>query len=68
MQNKNFEAQRGLKLKMDVNDREVVIDANKDKDALNEEAFNIKNNEYIKNLRIPRKPKWTKEMSKDHLN
>lgn len=53
---------------MDVNDREVVIDANKDQEAINDAAFNIQNNEYIKNLRIPRKPKWNKEMTKDELN
>ncbi|KAL4446500.1 hypothetical protein ABPG74_001241 [Tetrahymena malaccensis] len=68
LQNKHFEALRGMKLKMDMNDREVVIDANKDKEAINDAAFNIENNQYIQNLRIPRKPKWTKEMTKDQLN
>ena len=30
--------------------------------------FNIQNNVYLHNLRIPRKPHWTKEMSKEELH
>lgn len=34
MQNKNFEALRGMKLKNDITNREVVIDGNRDQEAI----------------------------------
>lgn len=69
MQNKHFEAQRGMKLKTADSDKEILIDnALKEKGTASESTFNVENNILIKNLRIPRKPKWTKEMSKDELN
>jgi len=57
-----------MKLKNDITNREVVIDGNRDQEAILEQAFNVENNTLLKNVRIPRKPKWTKEMSKEELN
>lgn len=44
LENKNFEVQRGMKIKLDVDGKEIIFDANKNSDAIQEAQFNVENN------------------------
>ncbi|EGR27607.1 ribosome biogenesis gtpase, putative [Ichthyophthirius multifiliis] len=68
LQNKQFDALRGVKIKGEQMNKEIITDVNKDEEQIKNGMFNIENNEYLKNLRIPRRPQWTNDMTKEELH
>ena len=47
-------------------DKKIVIDMN-NLQAVRKKAYDVQLNEYLKNLRIPRRPKWDTKMSAQEL-
>lgn len=66
LQGNNFETNRG---KVVINTEKIIIDLSnaQAREEAKKHIFEIENNQNLKNMRIPRRPKWTTTMKAQQL-